>query len=64
VGFKIFRLGTMKEFAIIVLGLAFILLVGYIVYHFENPWWSLMALALPSILNSIKDNDGDNPDMI
>jgi len=54
----------MKELTIIVLGLAFILLIGYIVYHFENPWWSLMVLALPSILNSIKDNDGDNPDMI
>lgn len=64
VGIKIFKLGKMKHFAILILGLAYIALIGYIIYHFSNPWWSLMTLFLPSILNTLSDGDNDNPDLM
>jgi hypothetical protein len=56
----------MKHFAQLILGLAFIFLVGYLIYHFENPWWCLLALFLPSILASFNDggDDDNNVDMI
>jgi len=54
----------MREVAIIIIGLAFISLVGFIIYWFESPWWVLMLLTTPSIFSAIRDEDDDNPDMI
>jgi 1,4-dihydroxy-2-naphthoate octaprenyltransferase len=52
----------MRYLAQIILGLAYITLIGYIVYLFQNPWWALMLLFTPAILDTIKDND-NNPDV-
>jgi len=52
----------MRYLAQIILGLAYLTLIGYIVYLFQNPWWALMLLFIPAILDTIKDND-DNPNL-
>ncbi len=52
----------MRYLAQIILGLAYITLIGYIVYLFQNPWWVLMLLFTPALLDTIKDND-DNPNL-
>ena len=52
----------MRYLAQIILGLAYITLIGYIVYLFQNPWRALMLLFIPAILDTLKDND-DNPNL-
>lgn len=54
----------MRYLAILVLGLAYVILVGYIIYQSGNPWWSLMALFLPSILSTLSNGDDGNPDLM
>jgi hypothetical protein len=47
----------MKHLSILILGLAYLALIGYIIYQSGNPWWSLMALFLPSILSTLSNGD-------
>ena len=54
----------MRHVAILILGLAYLVLIGYIIYQSGNPWWSLMALFTPSILSTLSNGDDDNPDLM
>jgi 1,4-dihydroxy-2-naphthoate octaprenyltransferase len=54
----------MRHFAQLILGLAYITMIGYIVYHFTNPWWSLMLLFTPMLLRTLSDENDQNPDMM
>ena len=54
----------MRHIAQLILGLAYIALIGYMLYLFSNPWWSLMLLLKPMLLRTLSDKDDQNPDMM
>lgn len=50
----------MKNFYIFILVLAYLTLIGFIIYFFKNPWWSLMLLFIPMIKDLFDHLDNDD----